>query len=67
MDTEHLKKVMADLPVIQQIARRPHQQNPLLSLILAQARALAEIERWAADAQQQATSDQTGEKGADDA
>lgn len=50
--SEHARKILADLPSIQQIALRPWQQNPLLATVLSQAQALQEIAVWAAQAHQ---------------
>lgn len=45
-------RIVADLPKIQAIANRPLAQNPLLSVVLEQAMALAKISDWTGNAQQ---------------
>jgi hypothetical protein len=53
---DDIQKILTDLPALQQIANRPLAEQPLLAVVLAQAKALAELSTWARSAAQLAAS-----------
>lgn len=53
--TPELEQILADLPTIQKIARRPGFDNPLVAVLLAQAKALDAIASWAEEAARRGT------------
>lgn len=66
-DPTAAQKILADLATVHQIANRPHQQNPLIAVILQQGMALAEVSVWAQNAQQLLAREARADDGQDEA
>ena len=62
-----IDRILSDLPKIQATADSAMQQNPLLSIVLQQAMALAKISEWTINAQQGVAAEQQTAKPAETA